>query len=164
MFWLVGVITLLLVFRQSFENRSNTTLGFTGELDLLTVKSTTICCLFLIGRVIIYHYLKSMRKTSKAKAIAWLLPTVIRKVHYQRSSGLYQIIYVLILPFFHQWHRSFRVSVLYCFHRWSCSLKCHVRPKPTWWIKAEDGPVKKDLSGVLTWKQDKTNVVSKQRS
>ena len=76
--WLVGVISLDLVFRQSFENRStlktrtktNTTLGFTNysQLDLL-IEPT----LFRIGRIITHQPLEPMRKPTKTKAIALLL-------------------------------------------------------------------------------------------
>ena len=53
---LVGVMTLVLIFRKSFE----------------------ISCLFIIGRIIIHHCLEAMRKT---KALASILPTVIWKTH-----------------------------------------------------------------------------------
>ena len=58
------------------QTKTNTTLAFTSQLDLL-VK----LCLFLAGNVTSHHILEPMRKPikTKTKAMAWLLSTVIWK-------------------------------------------------------------------------------------
>ena len=68
--------SVTLKMRWHDTNQTNTTLGFTSQLDLL-VKP----CLFLVGSVTSHHILQPMRRPikTKTKAMAWLLLTVIWK-------------------------------------------------------------------------------------
>ena len=95
---MVGVIALVLVFRQSFENRStlktrsktNTTLGFTNYSQFdLPIEPT----LFRIARIITHQPLEPMRKPTKTKAIALLLSIVNYTPFQQELSANIEVLF-----------------------------------------------------------------------
>ena len=71
LFWLVGVITLLLVFRQSFALIPHSVSPVNLIYSRLN-QQQYVASLFLIGRVITHHYLEPIRKPTKTKAIVWV--------------------------------------------------------------------------------------------